>query len=208
MSEEVENAIKNRFGNEYFDRLKNSKCAVAGLGGLGSNIAVSLARCGVGELFLVDFDTVDVSNLNRQQYDFSDIGSFKTEALAQKIYRINPHIKIKYKTVRITPENTYELFKNYSIICEALDNPTAKAEFTSNILSQIPTATVISGNGMAGINTANSIKTSRVLDRLYVCGDGISDVSNDGALTAPRVAICANHQANAALLLMLGKEII
>lgn len=208
MSAEVDEAIKERFGEMYFTKLKSAKCAVAGLGGLGSNIAVSLARCGIGKIKLVDFDVVDVSNLNRQQYDIGDIGTYKTEALAKKLKRINPNIEVEYETTVITDTNTCDLFKDYNFICEALDNPHTKAEFITNVLAGLPHSTVVSGNGMAGIGTANSIKTTRISDKLYLCGDGTSDVTDDGALTAPRVAICANHQANVILLLILGKEIL
>ena len=78
--EEFERIMIERHTKPVYDRLKNASVAIAGLGGLGSNIAVSLARAGVGTLFLTDFDRVDLSNLNRQQYTVNDIGRYKTEA--------------------------------------------------------------------------------------------------------------------------------
>lgn len=64
------------------EKFSNARVAVAGLGGLGSNIAVMLARSGIGHLLLVDFDTVDVTNLNRQMYMIPHLGRPKAEALA------------------------------------------------------------------------------------------------------------------------------
>ena len=69
---EFERVMVERHTREVYDKLKAASVAVAGLGGLGSNIAVSLARAGIGKLFLVDFDRVDLSNLNRQQYGVSE----------------------------------------------------------------------------------------------------------------------------------------
>lgn len=66
--EEIRSALEERHTKEIQDRLSKAKVAVAGLGGLGSNVAFSLARIGVGHLHLLDFDRVDITNLNRQQY--------------------------------------------------------------------------------------------------------------------------------------------
>ena len=79
--EEYENALKQRHGERIHNILSHSSVAIAGLGGLGSNIAMYLARAGVGHLHLVDFDKVDITNLNRQQYDIADLGTLKTECL-------------------------------------------------------------------------------------------------------------------------------
>ena len=94
-NEEFIDALIKRHGKEVYNKLINSKVAIAGLGGLGSNVAIALARAGVGEIFMVDFDNVDISNLNRQQYFISDIGKAKTSALSEKIRAVNPIIKIK-----------------------------------------------------------------------------------------------------------------
>ena len=203
--EEFEKIMIERHTRSVYERLRASRAAIAGLGGLGSNIAVSLARAGVGELFLVDFDRVDLSNLNRQQYEIADIGRFKTDALAEKLARINPYINIKRETMRVTENNAAQLFGNYPVLCEAFDRAENKAMLVSTVLESCPDTIIISGSGMAGYLPSNSIVTRKALDRLYICGDGVTDSADANGLMAPRVAICANHQANAALRVMLGE---
>ena len=105
----------------------HARVAVAGLGGLGSNIAVMLARSGIGKLLLVDFDVVDVTNLNRQMYFIPQLGRPKTEALAELLVQINPYTEYETVCTKVTPENVKELFSEYPIVCEAFDRPDQKA---------------------------------------------------------------------------------
>ncbi len=202
---ELEKAFDERFPEEIKVKLKNASVAVAGLGGLGSNIAVMLARSGVGKLFLVDFDRVDVTNINRQAYFVSHIGMEKTTALREILEQINPYMNIETKTVKVTEDNAPELFGSYPIVCEAFDRPDQKAMLTGTLLSSCPGVTVVSGNGMAGYGDANDIRTEKKMHRLYVCGDLRSDTSEGMGLMAPRVAICAGHQANQVIRLILGE---
>ena len=125
--EEMRAALIERHGEEIQQRFAAASVAVCGLGGLGSNIAIALARAGVGHLHLIDFDRVDISNLNRQQYEAAQIGQYKTEALAGNLRKIAPYIKITTDTVRITAENATELLQGEEIICEAFDSAEAKA---------------------------------------------------------------------------------
>src|SRR5665647_1593706 len=92
--EELESMMMSRHTPYVHEKLKKGKVAIAGLGGLGSNIAIMLARIGVGQLLLVDFDVVEPSNLNRQSYYISHLGMAKTEALQKQIKEINPFIKV------------------------------------------------------------------------------------------------------------------
>ena len=78
---EIEAMLIERHTKPVYEKLQKAKVAIAGLGGLGSHIAVALVRMGVGHLYLVDFDKVDSSNLNRQYYRSCHIGVYKTEAL-------------------------------------------------------------------------------------------------------------------------------
>ena len=86
--EDLDHAFAARFPKEMQKKLRNARAAVAGLGGLGSNIAVMLARSGIGKLLLVDFDVVDVTNLNRQMYFIPQLGKPKAEALPELLYQI------------------------------------------------------------------------------------------------------------------------
>ena len=204
--EQLDQAFDARFPEEMQTKLRNARVAVAGLGGLGSNIAVMLARSGIGELLLVDFDTVDVTNLNRQMYLIPQLGKPKAEALPEILYQINPYLTYRSVCIKVTPDNVKELFSEYPIVCEAFDKPDQKAMLVRELLMQCPKTTVVSGNGMAGYADANEIRTCQVMKRLYVCGDQSTDVGNGIGLIAPRVAVCAAHEANKVLQLIMQSE--
>ena len=204
--EQLDQAFDARFPEEMRTKLRNARVAVAGLGGLGSNIAVMLARSGIGELLLVDFDTVDVTNLNRQMYLIPQLGKPKAEALPEILYQINPYLTYRSVCIKVTPDNVKELFSEYPIVCEAFDKPDQKAMLVRELLMQCPKTIVVSGNGMAGDADAHEIRTCQVMKRLYVCGDQSTDVGNGIGLIAPRVAVCAAHEANKVLQLIMQTE--
>ena len=203
--EEYENALKQRHGERIHNILSHSSVAIAGLGGLGSNIAMYLARAGVGHLHLVDFDKVDITNLNRQQYDIADLGTLKTDALTKNIKRFNPFIEITSQCVKVNEDNAAEIFGGYKIVCEAFDKPDQKAMLVRELLMQCPETIVVSGNGMAGYGDTNDICTSQKMRRLYVCGDQKTDVGGGIGLMAPRVAACAAHEANKVIQLIMER---
>jgi len=199
---ELENAIAARNVSGTKEKLKNGKAAIAGLGGLGSNIAVMLARIGVGKLLLVDFDVVEPGNLNRQNYNLTHLGMLKTEALKSQIDKINPFVETEICTAKVTETNALEIFKDYPIVCEAFDNPQYKAMLVNTLLEK-GGKKIIAASGMAGYESANKIKTKQMLKNLYVCGD-FEPAEQDGiGFMAPRVTICAGHQANMVLRLLL-----
>lgn len=194
-----------RHGEEAVQKLQNACVGIAGLGGLGSHIAVSLARMGVGKLVLADFDRVDVTNLHRQQYFVDQVGLFKTEALADTLRKIDPWIQLELHPVRLTPENLPTIFGSCPILCEAFDKAEEKAMLLETVLTELPHTTVVSGSGMAGMGSVNQIQTRKAMKRLYLCGDGETDVAEYGSLFASRVAVCAGHQAHVVLRLLLGE---
>jgi sulfur carrier protein ThiS adenylyltransferase len=176
--------------------------AVCGLGGLGSNIAIALARAGIGRLILIDFDRVDITNLHRQQYKVNQIGKYKTDALFENLKEIAPYIHIKLHTVRITEDNAAEVLKGADVICEAFDNAEAKAMLTNFVLETMPSKFLVAASGMAGMGSANTIHTRKVAKRFYICGDEASDVAEVGSLVASRVMLCAAHQAHTVLRIL------
>ena len=202
--EEMQRALEARHGKELQAKFTGSTAAICGLGGLGSNIAVSLARAGIGRPILIDFDKVDISNLHRQQYQADQIGLYKTEALTETLKRIAPYVEIVSHSVRMTEENFQELLQDADIICEAFDDAEAKAMLVNGVLEKLHTKYLIAASGMAGLGSANSIKTRRVMERFYLCGDGVSDVGDDIGLVAPRVMLCAAHQAQMVLRILSG----
>ncbi|QNM05947.1 sulfur carrier protein ThiS adenylyltransferase ThiF [Qiania dongpingensis] len=203
--EEIAAAVDSRFPENVRNRLREATVGIAGLGGLGSHIAIMLARSFVGHLLLVDFDRVDVSNLNRQAYGISHLGMEKTKALSQIIKGINPYLDVKIHTVRVDRENAGPLFEECPIVCEAFDRPEEKAMLVNTLLEKCPDTVVISGSGMAGYGSGNEIRAKKVMRRLYLCGDGKTDIADGIGLMAPRVNICAGQQANMAVRLILGE---
>ena len=204
--EEMESMLCARHTPHVYEKAKKARVAIAGLGGLGSNIAIMLARTGIGHLHLIDFDIVEPSNLNRQQYMVEHLGMYKTEALKDELQRMNPYIEVKIDTVRITEENCRDLFKDDDIICEAFDKPDVKAMLTEQLLCYYPEKTLICGSGMAGYGSSNTIKTRKINDHFYICGDGVSGAMPGRGLMAPRVTICAAHESNMVLRCVLGLD--
>lgn len=204
--EEIYAALNERHSPEIQAVLSAGNVAIAGLGGLGSNVAYSLTRIGVGHLHLIDFDVVDVTNLNRQQYFMEHVGMYKTEALKSLLMKINPYIEIKTDCVRVTEENIKELFCDNDIVCEAFDNPDAKALLVNGIMEYFPEKKLVSASGMAGFGSSNSIVTKRITKNFYLCGDRVTAPSYGNGLMAPRVAVCAAHEANMITRLILGEE--
>ena len=204
--EEIYAALNERHSPEIQAVLSAGNVAIAGLGGLGSNVAYSLTRIGVGHLHLIDFDVVDVTNLNRQQYFMEHVGMYKTEALKSLLMKINPYIEIKTDCVRVTEENIKELFCDNDIVCEAFDNPDAKALLVNGIMEYFPEKKLVSASGMAGFGSSNSIVTRRITKNFYLCGDRVTAPTYGNGLMAPRVAVCAAHEANMITRLILGEE--
>lgn len=200
----IDSALCERHGEKVHKILKKSTVAIAGLGGLGSNVALALARAGVCGLKLVDFDRVELSNLNRQQYGIRHLGRYKTEALTEELLEINPYLQIKYCTVRVDENNVKNLFEGVTVICEAFDVPETKAMLVNRVLEIFPDTIIVSASGMAGYGSSNTVITRKITDRFYLCGDGTSKVRPGEGLMAPRVMMCASHEANMIIRLLLG----
>ena len=199
-------ALVERHGAERQAKFDAARVAVCGLGGLGSNVAVALARAGVGHLHLIDFDRVEPSNLNRQQYAAAQVGMPKAEALRANLAAVNPFCDVVAETVRVTDENLSALLADADIVCEAFDRAEAKAMLVSGVLEAFPEKPVVAASGMSGLASANAIATRRVAKRLYICGDGATDVSDGLGLYGARVLVCAAHQATMILRLIDGAE--
>ncbi|MBQ7256322.1 MAG: ThiF family adenylyltransferase [Abditibacteriota bacterium] len=253
-------------------KLLNASVVICGLGGLGSNIAVMLGRAGVGHLCLIDYDIVDITNLNRQYYFTKHIGMLKTDAICEIISEINPYIETEKINIKIDEDNIKDLFEGISnhksqidgpptgashlvaplkpnpkksydflgalgqgvhcppsvqwtdtpqayglggqdgkpngvqVICEAFDNPYAKALLVNYVLENHPHKKLVCGSGMAGLYSSNLIQTKRVMKNLYICGDETNEAKIGEGLTAPRVSICAGHEANMILRLINDME--
>ena len=198
-------ALIARHGLDLHKRFSSATVAVCGLGGLGSNIAITLARAGIGKLILIDSDRVDITNLHRQQYKADQIGFFKTDALADNLSEIAPYTEIQTVTEKITEENFADLLKDADVVCEAFDNAEAKAMLVNGVLEQLPQCYLVAASGMAGMDTPNTIQTRKVMKHFYLCGDETNDVADTIGLVAPRVMLCAAHQAHTVLRILAGE---
>jgi len=204
--DELEALMVSRHTPFVHEALKKGRVAIAGVGGLGSNVAISLARVGVGYIKIIDFDVVEPSNLNRQQYFINQIGMKKVEALKENIKRINPFIKLVTVEENITKENVENIFKDVDIIVEAFDNPVNKAMLVNEVLANFKDKKIIAASGMAGFYSNNIIESRKVNSRLYICGDFVNEAKVGEGLMAPRVGIAANHEANMVVRLLLNEE--
>lgn len=110
-------------GESGLQKLKKSRVAVIGLGGVGSYAAEALVRAGVGSFLLVDFDVVNLSNLNRQLLALSSsIGKSKTELMRLRMKDINPEVQLEIQNVFCAQENRHEIIKDVDFIIDAIDS--------------------------------------------------------------------------------------
>ena len=198
-------ALDERHGKQLQNKFSAATIAVCGLGGLGSNIAIALARAGVGKLILIDFDRVDITNLHRQQYKANQIGSYKTDALQENLSEIAPYLEVQTITDKITEANCSRFLQAADIICEAFDRAEEKAMLTNCVLEAMPDKFLVAASGMAGLGTPNAIRTRKVMKRFYLCGDEVSDVEDTIGRVAPRVMLCAAQQAQTVLRILAGE---
>jgi len=186
-------------------KLKNSTIGIAGLGGLGSNAAISLTRAGVGKLVLVDFDKVEGNNLSRQYYFLDQIGKPKVDALKENIKKINPETKVETFNLKLRKGSMEKPFKDVDLVIEALDNAETKAAFIEEILTKLKNKPIVAASGVAGYGHSDRIVTKK-LGNLCICYDELAKSSDDDVLMAPRVILMANWEANLALELILGED--
>ena len=115
-------------GEEALEKLKNSRVAVFGVGGVGGYVVEALARCGVGKLVLIDNDKVDITNLNRQVIALhSTLGKYKVDAAAERVKDISPETEVEVRRCFFLPENAEGFdFAEYDYVVDAIDTVTAK----------------------------------------------------------------------------------
>ncbi len=204
--ETLEALMAARHSPGIHKRLRAAAVGIAGLGGLGSSVAVALARIGVGRLILVDYDVVEPSNLNRQQYFVDQIGMNKTDALCATLARINPCVQVEPHFVRLAPPTIPSIFRAAAVVVEAFDQAEEKAMLMETMVRTLPDTPLVVASGLAGYDSANRVQTRKVRRGLYLCGDGESAAQPGQGLMAPRVGVAAHHQANAVMRLLLGEE--
>jgi sulfur carrier protein ThiS adenylyltransferase len=207
-ADELEALMVARHTPGVHGRMKSAVVGVAGLGGLGSVVAVSLARMGIGTLILADFDIVEPSNLNRQNYFIEHIGMPKAEAMAQILSHVNPYIRVETHNVILTRENIPEIFESATVVVECFDGAEAKAMIIETVADALPEAFVVGASGLAGYGDSNAIQTRRLGDKIIIVGDLVMAARPGRGLMAPRVGVAANHQANVVVSLLMDAEAV
>lgn len=188
---------------EIENRLRRFRVGIAGAGGLGSNCAVALARCGIGTIVISDFDIVEESNLSRQYYFRDQIGLSKTLALKENIRRIRQGTTIIALQERLDSRNIPVIFSGCNVLVEAFDKPEMKEMMVDAVHNSMPGIPLVIGSGMAGWGNSAEINYRKIDDSLYVCGDESSEATDDLPVLAPRVGMVANMQANVVIDILL-----
>lgn len=196
----------NRFyySEEQIQKIKHTKIGIAGAGGLGSNCALALIRCGFDNFIIADFDVVSVSNLNRQQYLASDIDKPKVECLRRNLCAINPDITCEIYRERVTVSNAHDIFSSCNCIIEAFDNAESKAMIVNEFLTE--DKLVVSASGLGGYGQSDRIVTRKIRNNFYLIGDCISEVGAQCKPYAPCVMIAAAKEADVVLNWVLEKQ--
>ena len=205
-AEEMESLLVARHTPGVHEVVKRATVGIMGLGGLGSVVAGALTRIGIGKLILADYDIVEPSNLNRQQYNISQLGMLKTEALKENLLRMNPYSVIDTVNGRLTEESIPHVFNSVDVLAECFDDPVMKAAALSTVLTNMPDTGYVGASGLAGYGDNNSIRTQKIRKNIYIIGDRISAAEPGRGLMAPRVGIAAHHQANQILRILLGDD--
>jgi sulfur carrier protein ThiS adenylyltransferase len=187
-------------------KIKKAVVGIAGLGGLGSVVAIALARVGVGTLILADFDVVEPSNLNRQQYFFHQIGMPKVEALRENLSKISPYVNVRTHQENLDPSNMGRIFAEADVVVEAFDRADQKAMLINTLSEKMPEKYIVAASGVAGYGDNNEIQTVRFSSKIFIVGDQRTAARPGVGLMAPRVGIAAHHQANTVLRILLGEE--
>lgn len=203
---ELESLMAARHTPGVHKKLKAATVGIAGLGGLGSAIAIALARIGVGRLILVDFDVVEPSNLNRQQFFVDQLGMHKTDALVANLVRMNPYVTLEPHTVRLTPTNIAKIFSSVDVLVEAFDAADQKAMLLEQYGTAYSGRPMVMATGLAGHMPSNTILTRKMGGGLVIVGDLVTAAQPGTGLMAPRVGVAAHHQANAVLRILLGED--
>ena len=204
--EDLECLIVARHTPGVHQKVRKAIVGIAGLGGLGSSIGIALARVGVGTLILVDFDVVEPSNLNRQQYFIQQMGKPKTEALRENLLKINPFVTIRLYRERVDRDNVERIFRDADVVVEAFDRADQKAMLINSVSEKMPDKYIVAASGVAGCGDNNEIRTVRFSSKIFIVGDQKTEARPGVGLMAPRVGIAAHHQANAVLRILLNEE--
>lgn len=188
-------------------RLNESSVLIVGLGGLGSPVALYLAAAGVGELVLADFDQVDLSNLQRQiAHDTDSLGKDKVASAADRIRAINPDVRTRQITERLTPSNLGAILDSIDLVCDCSDN--FELRFALNAACMKAGKPLVSGAAIRMEGQVTVFEPRRPDSPCYRClyreeGHEALRCSDTGVLS-PLVGMIGSLQAAEAIKVLVG----
>lgn len=185
-------------------KIKNTKILIAGAGGVGSNAAMLLVRCGFEKITIIDDDELEPSNLNRQFFFNEQVGTLKVCGLKENLLKINHQATITIIKERLTVDNVNNLIKNQDIILEAFDDIIAKKIIVE--ACHLLAKHIIAVSGIAGIGNSDKIVIRKINNRFYMVGDFESDINLALPPLAPKVMIAAAKQVDIVLELVIGNK--
>jgi len=180
--------------SQCFEKLISIKIGIAGCGGIGSNCASTLVRCGFRQFLLVDSDRVEASNLNRQFYTDNQVGYLKVEMLQQNLLEINNKLLIQTCQKQINSENIKSILGPCDVIVEAFDNVSSKKLLTQTFLHT--DKLIVTVSGMGGYGDCDSMMSRQIKDTFFMVGDFTSEVTDRVHPYAPKTKIAAAKQAD------------
>lgn len=195
-----EKMLLSYFRKEQLDKIQKTRIVIIGCGGLGSNGAITLTRTGFKNFILIDYDKVEISNLNRQFYFLHQIGIPKVKALKENILKINPDCYVEEYEERITPENIENFMHKGDIIMEAVDSAQTKALILNTAIKL--NKKVVSASGVCGYGNSEEIKIKRINNNVSIVGDFESDNSIFKPY-APKVIAISSLQCDEILRMVL-----
>ncbi|WP_432736691.1 sulfur carrier protein ThiS adenylyltransferase ThiF [Maridesulfovibrio sp. FT414] len=199
----TEQGIASYLGEERLRYLQGIRIGIAGAGGLGSNCAMHLLRCGFKIFTIADFDRVEESNLNRQQYRLEQVGQPKVAALYDNMRAVNPDIRLDAHMLRVTPANMHDIFAPCDVIIEAFDDAAAKKVLVEKYMNS--DKLLVCASGMGGTGNSDEMITRKVRDNFYIVGDMKTECNAQTPPFSPRVGIAAAKQADVVLSYYLDK---
>ena len=194
---DFEKSLTEVLGEENLIKIQKALVGIAGAGGLGSNCALFLVRCGFRKFRIVDSDVVEMSNLNRQFYFSTQVGQKKVDALRENLLRINPDLEIETFDERIENGNVSTLFSECDVVVEALDGAADKKMVVEAYMNS--GKLVVAASGIAGCGGSDAITIRRIRDNFFLVGDLSSEAAPELPPMAPRVNVAAAKQADVIL---------
>ena len=196
-----EQGIGKYFKEAELAKIRGVRVGIAGAGGLGSNCAMTLVRCGFLDFLVVDYDLVENSNLNRQFFFGDQVGMTKVAALKENLLRINPDVRVEAVNLKIGKDTIKELFETCDVVVEAFDEVVFKKLIVETYMSS--EKLLVAASGIGGWGNSDNIKIQKVRDTFYIVGDSVSEVNDDCPPVSPSVMIAAAKQADVVLTYVL-----